>query len=121
MHGKKTTHGGNASSVGTERHRLQVAMGVTADDLFPAGLRIPHLHDVIAASNDSPTVGAELNISDHPAKTQCQRRLPRVQIPNLQFPFLRGFSTACRDQALTVWAECDTPQPHCRVGVFEAK
>jgi hypothetical protein len=121
MHGEKAANCGKSSPVGTERHSLQVAVGVTARDLFPAGLRVPHLHHVIAASDDSPTVGAELNTSNGPVEFQRECRLLGAQIPDLQFPLLSGFPTAGRGQVLTVRAKGDTPQAGSRVGVFEAK
>src|SRR5262249_25853082 len=62
--------------------------------------------------------GAELYASDRPGEVPRERLLTRFQVPDLHFPFLMGFPTACGGQALTVRAEGDTPHP---AGVFPAK
>src|SRR5262245_56687627 len=105
MHGEKTANCGDAASVGTEGHLLHVAVGSTADDLFPVGLCVPHFHRIVAACGEPPTIGAELDSSYRPRKAERTRLLPRVHVPNLQFPFLIGFPTACGGQALTIRAE----------------
>src|SRR5262245_11054595 len=83
MHRQLAANCGDSASVGTEGHRLQVAVGVMADELFPAGLCVPHFHQIVAARDEPPTVRAELNAAYRPVKVQRERLLPRVHVPNL--------------------------------------
>src|SRR5262245_27220225 len=106
MHSEIAADRGEAAAVGAEGHSLEGSVVAAQGELFSAGLRVPYLEQVLPARGEPPAVGTELYASDCPGQNAPrQRRLTRIHVPDVHFPSISCFPTACRGQALTVRAK----------------
>src|SRR5262249_52866397 len=97
---------GEPPAVGAEDHLLQVSVLVTAGELFPAGLRVPDLHELPTGGGEPPAVRAELDASDRRGEgLRREHVLTGGQVPDIDFARPFGLLAAGRGQAPTVRAE----------------